>query len=68
MDPEIKAIAAELYGINHELNALGETLAHCILSDEELDTAGNKAGVTDGLFEIARAIRELAGAIKDARS
>jgi ferredoxin len=34
---------------------------------ERMDTAGNKAGITDGLFEIARAIRELAGAIKDAR-
>jgi hypothetical protein len=35
MDPEIKAIAAELHAVSYELNTLGVTLAHCILSDEE---------------------------------
>lgn len=52
--------------IDDEVAALAGVIEAGTVSPNELDLNGEPANVVDGLFAIARAIRALADAIKDA--
>lgn len=47
---------------------IGKALQFVLTSPNEADSNGETANVVDGLFAIARAIRDLAAAIRESRT